>query len=125
MLQQWFTQTSGASCRLCPEPRAVRVVLLRQRKREGWGGVCKLITANDATSRRAQRSQQRARGSESVSARAVWMPSGSPELPMAHLFTAGPSGSAGWRHALTHGAESPSFPVTSLIDTVKEATSPA
>lgn len=49
MLQQWFTQTSGASCRPCPEPRAVRVVLLRQRKREGWGGVCKLITTNDAT----------------------------------------------------------------------------
>lgn len=38
-----------------------------------------------------------------------------------------PSGSAGWKHVLTHGSEavqrSLSFPVTSLIDTVKEATS--
>jgi len=38
-----------------------------------------------------------------------------------------PSGSARWKHNLTHGSEavqrSLSFPVTSLIDTVKEATS--
>lgn len=57
------------------------------------------------------------------------MPPGIPALPRAHMFPAGaaePSGSAGWKHAWAHGSEaaqSPSLPVTPLIDTVKEATS--
>lgn len=46
------------------------------------------------------------------------------------MFPAGaaePSGSAGWTRVLTHGSEAVqrtlSFPVTCIIDTVKEATS--
>lgn len=43
------------------------------------------------------------------------------------MGAAGPSASAGWKLVLTHGSEavqrSLSFPVASLIDTVKEATS--
>lgn len=53
------------------------------------------------------------------------MPPGIPALPRAHMFPAGaaePSGSAGWKHDGLTG-QSPSLPVTPLIDTVKEATS--